>query len=530
MANILVADKLSDEGVKILEEAGFTVHCKTKLPTAELLAIIPNYEAVIVRSETKITAAVIEAGTQLKAIGRAGVGVDTIDIDAATKRGIIVMNAPGGNTISTCEQAWALMLACARCTPSAHESTKKGGWERSKFKGIELYTKMLGIVGLGRIGKETAKRAVAFGMSVCAYDPFVTADVAQKLGVQLVTLDELMRQSDFITLHTALTDETKHLIGASQLSLMKKKAFIINCARGELIDQDALYQILKDKKIAGAALDVFPQEPPVNNPLLTLDNVIVTPHLGASTEEAQFNVAIEIAHCIKDALSGKAIRNAVNYVQLDPEAYKIIAPYMRLASQMGRFIGQLIDAPAKEISISYLGAISTQKTAILGSCLVQGFLSNQLEGIANPINALEIAKERGIRVEQIKNADEEEYVSSIKVKIVTEKGNRMLEGTLFANKEARFVKLDDIYLEIAPSPYMLAITNWDKPGVIGFLGTTLGSHGINIAGMSLGRKTPQDKAYTILNLDAALQDVAMNAITANADIVSSRFIKLEQAA
>ena len=526
MAKILVADKLSDEGVKILQDAGFTVDCKLKLPIAELVKIIPEYAAVIVRSETKITAEVIGAGKNLKVIGRAGVGVDTIDIEAATKHGVIVMNAPGGNTISTCEQAWALMLACARNTPAAHASTKKGEWERSKFKGIELYSKTLGIVGLGRIGKEVAKRAIAFGMNVMAYDPFVAADAAEKIGVKLASLDELMRSCDFITLHTALTDETKHLIGAAQLALMKKKSYIINCARGELIDQEALYQALKDKKIAGAALDVFPDEPPTGSKLLELDNVVLTPHLGASTEEAQFNVAIEIAQCVKEALAGKAIRNAVNYVQLDPETYKAIEPYFNLAEKMGKFLSQIIEGGIKEIQIDYLGEISNYKTGVIGSAFIKGFLSIQLEQGVNYINAMEVAKERNVKVEQTKRGDDEEYISAIRVKVITDKEERLLEGTLFSNKEARFVKVDKAYLEIAPSAYMLVFVNWDKPGTIGFLGTVLGSHNINIAGMSLGRIAPQDKAFTILNVDSAVSEEVKREIISNPNIISLKAIRL----
>jgi len=527
MVKVLIADKLSEEGVKILQDAGFSVDTKLKLPPEELKKIAPEYEAIIVRSDTKITADIINAASKLKFVGRAGVGVDTIDVDAATKKGVVVMNAPGGNTISTCEQAWALMLASARSTAAAHASTKKGEWERSKFKGVELYSKTLGIVGLGRIGKEVAKRGSAFGMSVIAYDPFVSAETAEKFGVRLVALDELMKASDFITLHTALTDDTRHMIGKDQLALMKKKAYIINCARGELIDQDALFEALKAKSIAGAAVDVYPEEPPKGSKLLELDNIVLTPHLGASTEEAQFNVAIEIAQCIKDALQGKAIRNAVNYVQLDPETYKVIEPYLPLAEKIGRFLSQDIDGAFKSIQISYLGGISRYKTSVLGSAVVKGLLAKQLEETVNYVNALEVAKERGISVEQIQKGEEEEYLSSIMVKITTDKGQRTLEGTLFANKEARFVKLDGVYMEVSPSQYLLVIRNWDKPGTIGFLGTTLGKHGINIAGMSLGRKAPNDIASTILNLDNAVSEDVVKEIASNKNIVSVKFIKLQ---
>ncbi|MEM7816760.1 MAG: phosphoglycerate dehydrogenase [Candidatus Aenigmatarchaeota archaeon] len=526
MAKILICDKLSDEGIKILEEAGFEIDCKYKLPVEELKKIISNYEAAIVRSETKFTSEIIENAHKLKVIGRAGVGLDNIDLDAATKKGIIVMNSPGGNTISTCEHTFALILAIARNLPQAYISLKNKQWERSKFKGIELYSKVLGIIGLGRIGKEVAKRGVSFGMEVLANDPFVSEESAQKLGIKLVSLEELLKNSDFITIHTPLTEETKNLISHKEFSLMKPKAFLINCARGEIVDEEALYQALKEKKIAGAALDVFSQEPPLNSKLLELDNIIFTPHLGASTEEAQLNVAIEIAQCVRDALLGKAIRNAANYVHLEPEVYKILQPYIELSEKMGKFISQIIEGVCRGIRIFYLGEISSYNIDVLGSAFLKGFLSKQLEENVNYINALNIAKEREILVEQIKIREEKEYVNSIKVEVTTNKEKKVLEGTLFANKETRFVKIDEIYTEIYPSEYMLLINNWDRPGVIGFLGSVLGKHNINIAGMSLGRRAPNDIAITVLNLDSPLNPDIVKEIISNPNIITLKLIKL----
>jgi len=526
MAKIIVSDKLSQEGVKILEEAGLEVDCKFGISPDELKKVIEDYQAIIIRSGTKLTCDIIEKANNLKIIGRAGVGVDNVDIGAATKKGIIVMNAPGGNTISTCEQTFALMLAAARNIAPAYASLMNKKWERSKFKGIELYSKVLGVIGLGRIGKEVVKRAVSFGMEVLVYDPFVSQEIAERSGVKLVELKEILKNSDFITIHTPLTEDTKNLISHEQFALMKPNAFIINCARGGIVNEDALYEALKAKKIAGAALDVFSKEPPLDSKLLELDNILVTPHLGASTDEAQVNVAIEVAHCVKDALLGKAIRNAVNYVQLDPETYKIIEPYFNLAEKMGKFISQLIEGRTKEIQIFYLGEISSSKVDVIGSAFIRGFFSQQLEENINYINALEVAKSRGVKVEQIKIHEEEEYVNSIRVKIFTDKEKRLLEGTLFANKEARFVKLDDVYMEVAPSQYMLVINNQDKPGVIGFLGTTLGLHNINIAGMSLGRHAPKGIAVTVLNLDNPLTEEVINKIQSNPNIISLRDIKL----
>jgi len=527
MPKILVADKLSDEGVKIFQEAGFQVDCKYKQPEAELVKIIGDYDALVVRSDTKVTAAVIAAANKMKVIGRAGVGIDNVDVEAATKKGIIVMNAPGGNTISTCEQAFTLLMSLARNTPAAHMSVwKDRKWEKAKFKGVEVYSKVLGIVGMGRIGKEMAKRAIAFGMEVIVADPFVTQEVADKLGVTLVSLEDLLKRADFVTIHAPLTPETKNLISAAQLAMMKPKAFLINCARGEIVDEEALYQALKEKKIAAAALDVFVNEPPVNSKLYELENIVMTPHLGASTEEAQVSVAIEIAHCIKDALAGKAIRNALNYAQLDPETYKVIEPYFKLCEKMGKFVSQLAEGGTREIKISYIGEISSYKTDVLASALVRGFFASQLENDVNYINALETAKNRGVKVEQVKIREEEEYVNTIRLKVVTDKQEMLLEGTLFANKQARFVRIDDVAMEIAPSDYMLVINNKDKPGTIGFLGTTLGSHSINIAGMSLGRRATGAMALTVLNLDSQLDEKVIKAITANPNIVSLKVIKL----
>jgi len=526
MDKIIISDKLSPEGIRILESAGFGVDCKYNLSPDELKKVIGSYQGIVIRSGTQLTADVIQYADSLKVIGRAGVGVDNVDIEAATKKGIIVMNAPGGNTISTCEQAFALMLAVARNIPFAHTSLKSRVWEKSKFKGTELYSKILGIVGLGRIGKEVAKRAIAFGMEVLVYDPFVNQEVAGRIGVKLADLLEIVKIADFITVHAPLTEETKAIISDREFALMKPTAFVINCARGGIIDEQALYNVLSNKKIAGAALDVFCKEPPLDSKLLELDNLIVTPHLGASTNEAQVNVAVEVAHCIKDALLGKAIRNAINYVQLDPETYKVVEPYFKLSEKMGKFISQLIDGRIKEIQISYVGEISTYNVDVIGSAFIRGILSQQLEDDINYINALELAKSRGVKVEQVKIREDGEYVNSLRVKIITDKQERILEGVLFANHDPRFVKMDDVHIEIAPSAYMVVINNQDKPGVIGFLGTILGTYGINIAGMSLGRSASSGSALTILNLDNPVSKDVADKIKDNPNIISLKLVKL----
>ncbi len=526
MHKVLVSDKLAPEGVRILEESGFTVDCKYGLEKEELKKIIKDYDAIVIRSDTKLSEDVLEAAVNLKFVGRAGVGTDNVDKKAATKKGIVVMNAPGGNTVSTCEHAFSMMLATARKIPFAYASMQNKEWKRSQFKGVELNAKTLGIVGLGRIGKEMAKRALSFNMEVVAVDPFISREAADALGIKLVDLEQLLKVSDFITVHTPLTEETRGMIGAGQLAMMKKNAFIINCARGGIVDEAALVQALKDRKIAGAALDVFENEPPFDSELMGLDNLVMTPHLGASTEEAQVNVAVEIAYCIRDALQGRAIRNAVNYIQLDPEAYRILKPFMELAELMGKFISQLLDGRPEALTLSYIGEIAAQKVDPLSLSFAKGFLSHVLEEDVNLVNALAIAKERGIKVEQSKLPEELEYVNLIRARIKTDKAERVIEGTLFANRKPRFVKLDDFYIEINPSPVMVVLTNWDKPGVVGSMGTILGAHKINIAGMSLGRQAPEGVAVTVLNIDTVPDDEVVKEILANNNVISFKRIKL----
>jgi len=527
MYKILICYKLSEEGIKILREAQFDVECKFGISRDELKNIIKEYDAVIVRSQTKLDAEILGEAERLRFIGRAGVGVDNINIEKATKKGIVVMNAPGANAISTCEHTFALMLSLARKIPPANSSLKNREWKRTQFKGVELYNKTLGIIGLGRIGKEVAKRALSFGMKVLAYDPFIPSEIATSLGVKLTDLEELLKKSDFVTIHTPLTEETKNLISFKELEIMKSSAFIINCARGGIVNEEALYQALKEKKIAGAALDVFSKEPPFDLPLLELDNVVVTPHLGATTFEAQVNVAIEIAICIRDALLGKAIRNAVNYIQVEPEVYQILKPYIELSQSMGKFISQLIEGRTHSIKLSYCGEIASLKVDPLGMAFLKGFLSQILEeGEVNLVNALEIAKERGIKVEQSKISQEEEYVNLIRAEIFTDKQRKIIEGTLFSNREPRFVRLDDFHIEITPSAYMLVIFNWDKPGVVGMLGSILGKGKINIAGMSLGRRAPQDIALTVLNIDSLPSWDILREIKETPNIVFVKLVKV----
>ncbi|MFA5062722.1 MAG: phosphoglycerate dehydrogenase [Candidatus Omnitrophota bacterium] len=504
MIKILVSDALSDEGLKILKDVKeFQTDIKTELKPDGLKEIIKDYDALLVRSATKVTKDIIDAASKLKVIGRAGVGLDNVDLAAATQKGIIVMNTPAGNTISTAEHAFSMILALSRNIPQATASTKKGEWKRSKFMGVELYAKTLGIVGFGRIGKEVAKRAISFGMSVLVYDPFLSKEIAESLGIKVVELNELLQSSDYITVHTPLTEETRHMISQPQFEIMKKGARVINCARGGIIDEQALIAAIKEGKIAGAAFDVFEKEPVApDNELLKLDNVIVTPHLGASTEEAQVNVAIEVAEIVRDALLGKGIRNAANYPCLEPEACKVLNPHIVLAEKLGLFLAQLVEGRFQELDISYSGEISAYDLSPLTMSVCKGLLFPILKETVNFVNAVSLAKERGIKVKEGKASKEEEFVNLIKLALKTDKETRVIWGTLSGNKQARIVKIDEYYVELYPTGEMIYIENWDRPGLIGSLGTVLGKHGVNIAAMTFGRDKPAGKAISVLSVDS----------------------------
>ena len=528
MIKILVSDPLSEEGLKILKDVkDFQVDVKTDLKPEGLKAIIKDYDALLVRSATKVTGDIIDAADKLKVIGRAGVGLDNVDLTAATQKGVIVMNTPGGNTISTAEHAVSMILSLARNIPQASLSTKKGEWKRSKFMGVELYAKVLGIVGFGRIGKEVAKRALSFGMRVLAYDPFLSREIAESLGIQVVELKELFEQSDYITVHTPLTDETTHLVSTKQFALMKKGVRVINCARGGIIDEQALIAAIKEGKVAGAALDVFEKEPvSADSELLKLDNVIVTPHLGASTEEAQVNVAIEVAEIVRDALLGKGIRNAANYPCLEAEVCKMLNPYIALAEKVGAFAAQLAEGRFQELDISYSGEIAAYDLSPLTMALSKGLLSPILKETVNFINAVSLAKERGIKIKEGKSSKEEEFVNLIKLALKTDKGTRVVWGTLSGNKQSRIVKIDEYYVELYPVGEMIYIENWDRPGLIGSLGTTLGKNNVNIAAMTFGRDKPAGKAISVLNVDSPVSAELAGKIKKLENILTVKGIKV----
>ena len=525
---ILVSDPLSEEGLKILNEVKeFQVDVKTELKPEALKEIIKDYDALIVRSATKVTKDIIAGAAKLKVIGRAGVGLDNVDLEAATAKGIIVMNTPAGNTISTAEHTMSMILALSRNIPQANALVKKAEWKRSKFMGVELYNKTLGIVGLGRIGSEVAKRALSFGMKVLAYDPFLSREVAAELGVEIVELKEVLQRADYITVHTPLTEETKHMISTNEFAIMKKGVRIVNCARGGIIDEVALANAIKEGKVLGAALDVFEKEPlPADSELLKLDNVITTPHLGASTEEAQVNVAIEVVEVVRDALLGKGIRNAANYPSLEPEAYRALEPYINLCEKLGIFSGQLAEGRFQELNINYSGDIVKHDLSPLTMALVKGILSPILKETVNFINAISLAKERGIKVKEAKSSKEEEFLNLISVEIKTDKETKKISGTLSPNKQPRIVKVDNYYVELSPSGDMIVIQNWDRPGIIGNLGTLLGKHSINIASMTFGREKPGGAAISVFNVDSPVSSEVLDKIKKLENILAVKVIKI----
>ncbi|MDD5634379.1 MAG: phosphoglycerate dehydrogenase [Candidatus Omnitrophica bacterium] len=526
---VLISDPLSKAGVDILKSNNFVVEEVAKLPESELVKKIKGCDALIVRSDTTVTKNIIEASDKLKIIGRAGVGIDNVDVKAASKKGIIVMNAPAGNTISTAEHAFSLMLSLARSIPQSSQSVKQGKWDRKKFMGVELYGKTLGIIGMGRIGTEFAKRALSFGMKIMAYDPFLSEEKAKTINVESVKLDALLAEADFITIHTPLTEETKHLLDEKAFKKMKKGVRIINAARGGIIDEQALAENIKSGKVAGAALDVYETKakPPVDSPVVNLDNVVTTPHLGASTEEAQVNVAIDMAKTIADALLGKGYRNAVNMPVIEEGTMKAVQPYVNLAERLGSIQTQLVKGPIKTISVTYVGEVATKDVSLITRALVKGVLNPMLDQEVNYINALLVAEERGIKIQEKKTSTITDFANLISVEFDTGTEKHLIMGTLFSNKEPRIVKLEKYYVEAIPDGYMLVVTNDDVPGVVGSIGTLLGKHGINIAEMNFGRDKKEKKAISIINVDSAVSEEVMEKLKKVKDINDVKQVRVK---
>jgi D-3-phosphoglycerate dehydrogenase len=510
---VLVADKLSRLALDIFARRGIEADIKTDLSRDELIKIIPAYDALALRSATKVTEKVIAATDRLKVIGRAGIGVDNVDVKAATARGIVVMNTPFGNSITTAEHAVALMLALARQVPLADVTTRAGKWAKSELIGVEITGKCLGIIGCGNIGAIVADRARGLRMKVVAFDPFLSPERATDLGVEKVELDTLLRRADFITLHTPLTDKTRKIINADAIRMMRDGVRIINCARGGLIDEQALFEALQAGKVAGAAIDVYEIEPATDNILFSSPNIICTPHLGASTREAQENVAIQIAEQISDFLIDGAITNALNFPSISAEERPKLMPFLKLSEQLGSFAGQTIDTGLKSVRVEYAGAVASLNTKALTAAALSGVLTPFLEQ-ANMISAPALAKERGIMVEEVTRDRSGAYETYIRLRVGTEHNERSVAGTVFSDGKPRIVQVGDIDMEAELVPHMLYTENADRPGYIGALGTVLGAAAVNIATFNLGRSAPGGKAIALLGVDEPISHPVLDAIKA----------------
>lgn len=501
MHKVLITDPLSPQGIQALEEASdVELIKKTNLSEEKLMQEIAAADALLVRSQTQVTASLLEAAQTLKVIGRAGVGVDNIDIAAATSRGIVVLNAPDGNTVSTAEHTFAMLMALARNIPQAYRSLAGGEWNRKAFVGVELRNKTLGIIGMGRIGSEVAKRARAFGMSVLAFDPFLTANRAKTMGVAKTTFSELLQESDFITVHTPLIKETRHLINDDAFAKMKPGVRILNCARGGIIDEKALIRALDDGKVAGAALDVFEVEPPTDHPLCNHPRVIVTPHLGASTVEAQENVASDVSQEVLNVLRGQPFKNAVNLPSIPAELQTRIEPYQSLAVNLGKFVSQSAKSAIEKVTISYAGTLNEFDTSPLTRMVMQGVLSAYVTDV-NYVNVLALAKERGLDVTEERSSASRTFTNLITVRVRTATGERSVAGTLVNGFGTRIVKIDGYSIDLQPETHLLYIKHIDRPGAIGRVGTVLGNHDINIAAMQVGRRDVGGQAIMILSID-----------------------------
>jgi D-3-phosphoglycerate dehydrogenase len=513
MAKVLVSDPIDQAGIDILSQVA-SVDIKTGLSSEELAQIIPEYDALMIRSGSRVTQEIIEAGTQLKIIGRAGVGVDNVDVNAATRKGIVVVNSPEGNTIAAAEHALAMMLALSRYIPDANASVKSGHWDRKSFVGAEVYKKTIGIVGLGKIGSHVATAAKAMGMKLLAYDPFISTERADQLGCRLVEMDVLLQEADYITLHIPKTPETTHLIDADAIAKMKPNARIINCSRGGIIDETALYNALKEGKIAGAALDVYETEPLGDSPLKSLEKqVILTPHLGASTTEAQVNVAIDVAEQIRDVLLGLPARSAVNIPGLGPDILAELRPYMQLAETLGNLVGQLAGGRVEQLVVKLQGELATNKSQPIVVAALKGLLSQALRERVNYVNASIEAKERGIRVIETRDAAVRDYAGSLHLEAKGSLGEHSVTGALLGDSEIRITDIDEFPVNVPPSQNMLFTLHRDMPGIIGKIGSLLGSFNVNIASMQVGRKIVRGDAVMVLSIDDPLPDGILDEIT-----------------
>ncbi|MFA6430882.1 MAG: phosphoglycerate dehydrogenase [Candidatus Margulisiibacteriota bacterium] len=523
---VLAADKIADEGIKLFNNAGIEVDSKTGLSEDELVKIIPEYDALMVRSETRATPKIIEAGKKLKIIGRAGVGVDNIDLPTATKNGVIVVNSPEGNTVAAAEHSFAMLLSMARSIPQAHSKLKKGEWDKKSFKGIEVLNKTLGVVGLGKIGRRVASYAIGMGMNVLGYDPFVTEEYAKTLGVKLASIDSIFKNADFITFHIPKTKETMNMVNAETIAKMKKGVRLINVARGGIINEKDLYDALKSKHVAAAAIDVFEKEPCTDSLLFELDNIVVTPHLGASTVEAQVNVSVDVAEQIIEVLKGGAARSAVNIPSMKPELLSPVRPYMSVAEKMGSLAAQIVKGAVTKVEVIFSGEVAELNVSPLTTVILKGLLTPIMDVKINFVNAPLVAKERGIEVIESKSKESKDFASLIALKIKTEKETREVGGTVFAGGIDRLVYIDGFRVDAVPEGYMLILSNIDKPGMIGKIGTFLGQHNINIAAMDVGRIKVNEKAVMVLNIDNAISDSVLQEISKIEGISGATLVKI----
>ena len=524
---VLVTESLSEKGLEILRSAGgIEVDVRTEATPDEIKRIIGDYHALIIRSKTKVTADLLAEAKNMKVIGRAGVGIDNVDVDAATRRGIIVMNSPEGNTVSTAELTMAMILGLSRRVPEASASLKRGEWERKRFVGTELMNKTLGVVGLGRIGGEVATRAAAFGMKVVGDDPFCPEERAKKLGVRMLPLDEMLRTADVITFHVPLTDDTRAMIGPEQFKLMKKGVKLVNCSRGGVIEEKALFDAIKAGIVSGCALDVYENEPPAGSPLIALDQVIATPHIGASTSEAQANVATEIARQVIGVLQGGPAKNAVNLPMMDGDGFDGLRPYIELAEKLGMMLVQMMGKITGKLTVSYHGEIIGRNLTPLTRAFLCGLLKPVLQPPVNMVNAAALARERGVEVTEVNSASAEDYTSLITVEGKVGSKTYSVSGTLFANGQPRIVRIDGLDIDVAPQGPILIIRNDDKPGAISHITTVLATRGINIARMAVGRDEPGGKAITVLNIDEPIKDAVIREIKELNIITDVRLVQI----
>ncbi|MDF2440109.1 MAG: D-3-phosphoglycerate dehydrogenase / 2-oxoglutarate reductase [Abditibacteriota bacterium] len=530
MPDILICDAIAEDGLTILQRSG-NVSVELGLTEAELIERAAHFDAIMVRSATKITRPVLEAATRLQIVGRAGVGVDNIDVEAATERGVIVVNSPGGNTLAAAEMTVTMILALMRRIVPAHASMARGEWKRSKFMGNQLYGKTLGVIGCGRIGIEVIKRMQSFGMKIVGFDPFLTTARAQQLNIEVATRDEVLRRADILTLHVHLTKDTRHTINAEAIAMMKDGAYIVNCARGGIIDELALADALNSGKLGGAGLDVFEQEPPpADSPLLQLPNIVLAPHLGASTEEAQVEVAIDVAKQIVDVLAGRPPQSAVNLPPLPPETREFIAPFLPLMEKLGRLQAQIADGRIESIELRYCGELDNYDTSALTRVFLKGLLQDAFGGTVSYVNAPMLAEQRGLAVTEVKKSKSGDYANLIET-CVTRVDNdhqrvRQIDGTVFNGREAHIVGIQGLRVDVVPEGTLLVIPNTDKPGMIGTVGTLLGSAGINIVSMEVGRRNVGERAVMVISLEEPVAAEVLDKLNEQPDLFGARQVDL----